>query len=155
MGGKPTVKLNPVYLTGIPGIDVQHEELFFTCDTLRKSSVRKNASLDSIIASAGEFLKNLKTHYTVEETLLEMIGFPKAAEHKAQHRKLFNVLKKEIKALKSNENPEISRFAHSLQDALINHIAVSDREYTVHIESLIEMRKKFNITALKARILVE
>ena len=154
MGRKPTVKLNAVHLTGIPGIDVQHNELFFMSNALN-SLKKEKASPDSACAAAQELITHFKLHCTIEEGLLDMIAFPRAEEHKAQHKKLLAMLRKNLKALTNSKTPDIGSFAHIFQDAMLAHISDYDREYVTHIDNLIDVRKKYKITALRARDLVK
>jgi len=156
MSRKSTTKLNFAYATGVPGIDIQHNELFCMCNALQKSLVKMTAPLpDSVYLSVQDIMKHLKSHCFTEESLLEMIGFPKTAEHKIQHKKLFNLFRRQLRALKNKDVSEINSFVSSLRETLINHVSVSDIEFSVHIETLMALRKKFNITALKARVLTE
>jgi len=154
MSRKPASKLTPACLTGIPGIDSQHNEIFLMFKVLLKRLVKKDISLAAAYSSVEEIMKCLKSHCSTEEHLLDMIGFPKALEHKTHHKKLLRKLNRELKIIESSKG-EIGCFARTLWDIVRAHILDSDREYAIHIENLISMRKKYNITALKARVLVE
>ena len=86
---------------------------------------------------------------------MEMIGFPDTAEHKAEHKKIFNKLTKKIKALKESKRVGFTRFVSSFKEAIHKHNNAYDRAYTVHIEKLMDLKNKYNITALKAQVLTE
>ena len=154
MGRKSTAKLDPKYLTGIPGIDSQHKEIVSMCNTLLKN-LEKGNSPDSAYASVEEIMRELKSHCSTEEYLLDMIGFPRAAQHKAQHKKFFAALNRKLKPLKNSECSKTGNFILTLRENLLAHISDYDKKYAVHIENLMALRKKFSITALKARALIE
>ena len=153
MGKRMTAKLNPMYSTGIPGIDIQHNELISICNNTLDILEKTNPSFDSVAVFAEDILKCLKSHRSTEENLLKMVGFPKTAEHMAQHKILYYQLKEVMKALKNNDCTEISHYVFSFRNALLTHISVFDREYTDHIEEIITLKKKFNISALRAQVL--
>ena len=141
--------------TGIPGIDDQHNTLFILCRDLLAALEKNKASTDSSAADLKVIIENLKTHITTEENLLVMIGFPGLEDHKSRHNKLLVQLKELQKSLKTRDVSESSRMFKDFYDDMQTHLSVYDQEYTVHIEKLLSLRKKFNISALTARILVE
>ena len=153
MHQEPAAKKNPVFLTGIPGIDIQHDELFFMCNAQLDALGKKNPDLNAVIISLNDILVFLRSHCSTEESLLKMIDFPKVAEHKTQHRNLCSQFAKGIKELQNSEGSEISRYIRSFMNALRAHISVFDRDYKAHVDKIIALRKKFNISALKARVL--
>ena len=160
MGLENEEKQEPLFLTGIPGIDAQHKEWFLLCDSLIDSLEKGTISFDLQYSLIQDLLERMKTHFVTEDNLMEMISFPKSAEHKAAHNDFFTRLAKEADAHKSNEssgngNSGLSGFLRSLLEEIREHIAVFDKELTIHIESLMSLRKKYNITALKAQVLIE
>jgi len=155
MDRKPTPELNSEYSTGIPGIDNQHSELFFMCNVLLKNLVKENHPPDAAYLSAQDIMRNLKNHCSTEEYLLDMVGFPKTPDHKIQHKKIFKTLNKELKAIKNSKGSDVSRFVRTFRDSLRTHISDADSEYAIHVKNLIFLRNKYNITALKAQVLVE
>ena len=155
MGRKSAAKLKLSRSTGIPGIDIQHNELFAMLNSLLDILEKPDASTDSVIVSVEELVGAMKSHYSTEENLFLMINFPRIEEHKALHRKLLAQLRKVLKTLPKNGISGASVLLRVFCDDLIDHFAVYDREYSDHIEKLLSLRKKFNISALKARALVE
>ena len=143
------------FLTGIPGIDSQHAEILFMCDALKNRIEEENPSPEFMNLSIQEIMHCFKSHTVTEENLLEMIGFPHAAKHKAEHKKIYSKLTKKNEALKKNKKVGVSRFVSSLRETIYNHVNVFDREYTIHIEKLMDLKKKYKITALKAQALTE
>jgi len=146
--------LNKINKTGIPGIDSKHEELIFMLDAFLDSLKKNVLSLDFIYTSLEGIMSCLGSHFVTEEGLLEIIGFPKIADHKAQHKEYMNMFTKELKALNNNKNVEIAKIIHFVQafrDTAIFHFAVSDADYINFIEKLLDMKEKFNISVLTAK----
>jgi len=155
MGKKKIAEPDSHFLTGIPGIDRQHDELLFMCDALQHRIQNDNPSPDFIDLSIQEIMGRFKSHFVTEENLLEMIGFPDAAGHKTEHKKIHNKLNKKLKALKEKRKVNFTRFVSSFRETICNHINTFDRGYTVHIEKLMHLKKKYKITALKAQVLAD
>ena len=155
MGKEKNAKKDSFFITGIPGIDNQHDELIIMCKALQNRIEDKKTSPEFIDLSIQDIMGRFRSHYATEENLMEMIGFPAAQEHKAEHKKIFGKLAKKLKAHQENEKTDLSRFVSSFREEISEHIAVSDRKYAQHIEKLIALKKKFKITALKAQILAK
>ena len=151
MDREPKEKLAPQYLTGIPGIDMQHTELFFFCSKLLGNLKDGSFSPDLASESVKEILEGLEAHYLTEEILLDMIDFPRMAEHKTKHEKILNEVKDNIGAFSTANAVEMGRIIRAFRDNLLTHISVFDREYVLHVENIISLKEKFKITALKAR----
>lgn len=155
MKQKEPIKLEPQYITGIPGIDDQHTRLIAMCNSVLDNLEKKDVSFESVSASVQEIVDELKSHFSTEESLMEMIGFPEIAGHKTQHEKLGKLFSEELKNLNKDVNAETSRSVCTMRDSELEHMAVYDIEYAIHIEKIISLRQKFNITALKARTLTK
>jgi len=143
MNNEFKIELSQYYITGIPGIDTQHNEIFTMLDHLLDSLENEKSSRDDINTAIHDIFDKMRTHIATEESLMEMIDFPKAAEHKAQHDNLFNMLAEESKILNSRDNAKISRFLRSYQHIAITHISIFDREYVNHIEKFKATKSTF------------
>jgi len=143
------IQLSQYFLTGIPGIDAQHKEIFAMLDGFMNSLKKDKLSNDVMRACIQEMFGILRNHFTTEESLMEMISFPKAEEHKAQHRNFVNMLTGELKILENTDNAKLSRFAQSYRHIAHTHITVFDREYVNYLEKIMmASKKKSNITSL-------
>lgn len=147
----PKIEISQNRITGIPGIDAQHKELFFVFDSFLKSLQKKDFSEDFVHSNIQTIIVHLLSHFSTEENLMEMISFPKLKEHKDQHRNIINVLKNETKNLANITGSEIRKLVLSFQHKILTHIDVFDREYALFIENLMDARKKFNITTFEAQ----
>jgi len=140
-------------VTGIPGIDSQHTELVFMLDAFLGSLKKDDLTLDFIYATLEGIMSSLKCHFLTEEGLMEIIDFPKIADHKAQHKEYICLFARELKALNNKhvEKVKIIQFVQAFRDTVIFHFTVSDGDYIGYIEKLITMREKFDISVLRAR----
>jgi hemerythrin-like metal-binding protein len=155
MGRKSSAEAVTLYSTGISGIDNQHNEIIFMLDALHDHLGKKDLSEEDIIVSMEEILVSLESHFSTELNLLEMIDFSGTKEHKKEHKKLNDRFLRKLKDLKKNEKATAGRFIISFRNTLMDHIANCDRVYVENIENIIALRKKFKITATKARKLVD
>jgi len=137
------IEAGQFFLTGVPGIDAQHKELFTMLDHLLYSLKNEMPSHDEIQKTAHNIFGKMRSHIATEESLMEMIEFPKVEEHKAQHNNIFNMLAEESKILEDTDNAKISRFLQSYRHIALTHITVFDREYVSHIEKFKASRRKF------------
>jgi len=137
-------------LTGIPGIDVQHKELFMMLDGFLNSLKTEKFSPDIIQAAIQDIFEHMRSHLFTEENLMEMVAFPKVADHKAQHKNIFNLLTEERKILKNLDNSKLSRFLCSYRNIALVHISIFDFEYANFIENAMAVKKKSSITAIRA-----
>ena len=138
------------YVTGIPGIDSQHKEFFLMLDGFLNSLKSEKLSPEIVRAAIQQIFEHLRSHLFTEESLMEMVDFPKVADHKAQHRNFINLFNEEIKALKDVDNPGIIRFVRSYRHIALTHINVFDREYVEFIENIMSVKKRFSIIDLRA-----
>ena len=141
--------LSPHYLCGIPGIDVQHKEIFMMLDGFIHSLKDDKLPRDIVYATLQELYEHLRSHIFTEENLLDMIGFPRAEDHKAQHRNFINLVTEEMKIIRETDYDKISRFMRSYRNIGLNHIAVFDHEYAEYITTLMAKKRKHSIVSLR------
>jgi len=143
------------HITGIPGIDEQHNELAAQLAALLNHLGKGKPSSDFICDSFKKIMESLQLHFSTEENLLGMIGFPKKVEHISLHEKLYNQFSELAGAFEKTGDVNISDAVSALRDAGMEHIAVCDAEYAAHIEKLMALKQKYNITAVRAQILTK
>ena len=142
-------------IVGIPGIDAQHRTLFRLCETLLRRLKKESFSKEIVTKSFNEIIDHLKNHFSTEENLFELIAYPKAEEHKAEHSNILEQILREETVLKNSDRAEAAYFISVFQETYLNHITVFDKPYTLHIEKLVSLGKKFKITTLKAQTLAK
>ena len=75
---------DPSLAIGVDPIDAQHRELFHRIDRLLEASRLHTTARE--VGSLLDFLASyVREHFQTEEALMEAIGYPGAAEHRAEH----------------------------------------------------------------------
>ena len=143
------IELSQHYLSGIPGIDAQHKEIFLTLDGFINSLKDEKLPRDIVYATLQELYEHVRSHIFTEENLLDMISFPRAEDHKAQHRNFINLVTEEMKIIRETDYDKICRFMRSYRNIGLNHIAVFDHEYAEYITTLMSRKKKQSIVSLR------
>lgn len=111
---------------GIGEIDVQHFALFELIDRLEASVTRKDR-----VMRVHEVLDDLdhwaRVHFSVEESLMGVMEYPRVDEHRMMHRSFLTTLSaKKAKALRGDV---VEIAAAWLRQWLEAHINVEDRHY--------------------------
>jgi hemerythrin len=113
--------------TGVPKIDEQHKELFRQADILvdRNQANRVDSTLD--------FLKGyVAKHFSDEELLHRINGYPKAAAHHQLHvefAKTFKELHEKYKATTGSKLLVVMNINNIVIGWLRDHIMVHDKEF--------------------------
>ncbi len=112
---------------GIPEIDCQHQGLVDTINTLWEAIVRQadNAEVSRIL---DELQRYVVSHFTAEEALMRVQGYPRFEEHREEHGAFQARIARARLALKAGEVPELA-LLHFLTEWLVKHIQVGDRDY--------------------------
>jgi len=117
------------FSVGVKQLDGQHMQLI---DTLNKLQEGVNVGQNGDITK--QMLKRLmdytNNHFATEEDLLVQIGYPKLAEHRAEHA----ILAEKVEELATRHgNGEIEIYAELLRfllNWLNQHILIEDKEYS-------------------------
>jgi hemerythrin-like metal-binding protein len=123
-----------IFETGIPELDALHRSLIQDCNSLLRL-VENGASWPLVVGKARTFVGSCVEHFRVEESLLEHTGFPRCAEHAAEHRRM----EREMQALLARmEQFDGSLKEHrdaprSLGPALIELILRHDLDFRSHL----------------------
>ena len=119
---------------GIQVIDNQHEKLIELTNYLHYACLAGTKTANNIfIEAAHQAVKYVRYHFTTEEKLMILTGYPKYAFHKKEH----DNFTKEVLTLaqKFNTNSHLipNRFVHFLKDWVLSHIALCDKETVEYI----------------------
>ena len=113
---------------GVDTIDAQHEELFRRAGALLEALHGSRGPQE--IARLFPFLEEYAIeHFAAEEALMSQHGYPRMAEHVAQHRKLVeDLVPLKASLMKHGMTAKLaSEASHFLQGWLLRHVAVSDQ----------------------------
>jgi hemerythrin len=121
------------FSVGVSTIDEQHQVLFGLLNQLNEAVANQRG-----LQETGEILDALtdytRTHFIVEESLMEVLGYPDRAAHRAEHKALIkklNALHRRFHA----EEPEVAdELLHFLKDWLSDHVLGTDQAYVPHFE---------------------
>jgi len=129
----PFLAWSDKYLTGIPKIDADHENLFLIVNVLYDNvhNGQENVKLSPLLAALGEYVKR---HFTAEELIMRSANYPSLSEHMEKHRALSRRVQSYIKL--ADENPEeinINELLEFLKNWLANHVLKSDMDYVPYV----------------------
>lgn len=153
MEQKPRIGLDYIAFTGIPGIDSQHSELIFMLDAFTDNLKKDDPDADFIYNSMDGILSFMKSHFVTEEKLIEMMGFTKITDHKAQHKECIELFLKELKTLNEKDftKAKLIQFIRAFRDTAIVHFSISDGDYVNYMEKLLSGRGKRDSIVSNAR----
>lgn len=119
-------------LTGIHEIDRQHQILFDVVARL-ELAITADEKWSAVHFALVELTGFINVHFTVEEALLRLHGYPCLDAHIAEHRK-FSAELAEIKehSVRGDVSVEMTGF---LKSWLVSHIGVTDRAYVSHLRT--------------------
>ena len=113
---------------GIEEIDRQHMELVKLLNELHEAITQRRAS-SACVAILDKLVEYTRVHFTVEESLFRILGYPGYGPHHQEHEKLIDQIvgfQVKIKDEKSNVTFEL---LHFLRGWLTHHILGTDKSY--------------------------
>jgi hemerythrin-like metal-binding protein len=119
---------------GIEEVDQQHRKLFALTNALHSSSVDKSENQQEVFSMAlRECVEYVQRHFSYEEQLLEKLGYPELASHRAMHKTFVQQILDSTKAFKNGQDERnsivIFNFVRFLRDWIMSHIMVNDMEW--------------------------
>ena len=115
--------MDPEYLTGIEEIDNQHREIEETAAAVLEALEARDKwhIVHYIVVRLHELLR---FHFTVEEALMRITGFPELDDHKRVHQEMLQIVERMKSAtLDPNlgEDSEILRKQFSFLTHIVDH----------------------------------
>ncbi|MCL1992047.1 MAG: bacteriohemerythrin [Spirochaetes bacterium] len=127
------------YAVGVELIDKQHKELMRLTNVLYESCRNgKEYSVHVFKDTIKGFVDHATKHLPAEERLMEHIGYPDLAKHKAEHQGFLKEVLTDIKAFEEGKSFAPNALARFMHDWFMGHIALSDHrmgEYLAHIKT--------------------
>lgn len=118
------------YSVGIVEIDNQHKQLLRSFSILEESA-KLNQGWSNTHYATVELRQLAYMHFSFEEAMMRMFGYPGTEAHQKEHLHFFDSLNKiERAALKKSADVEMIQF---LQGWLVKHLLGSDKGYAKHI----------------------
>ncbi|MCF8167409.1 MAG: bacteriohemerythrin [Rhodoferax sp.] len=116
---------------GIAEIDLQHSRLYSLLERLRHS-IDKNYGY-AVNAILAELDMETRIHFSVEESLMQLLSFPKTDAHVSAHRELAKKLKRFRQLAQDHDVSE--DLAGFIKMWLTEHIDTFDRQFVAHFLS--------------------
>ncbi|MDW5418378.1 bacteriohemerythrin [Iodobacter sp. CM08] len=118
---------------GIQEIDEQHKVLIDLLNELH-DAIRQHHGSEASVQILGRLADYTRTHFTVEESLMRILGYPDYDAHKQHHEDLINQMN-ELQLRLSAGEAVTFELMHFLRHWLTNHIMEGDKRYTEHFLS--------------------
>lgn len=120
------------FSVGVEEIDDQHKMLFQLVNRLVQAAVKREDQQLTV-----ETLKSLvdytKTHFALEERLLEASGYPGLPGHREDHRRFIDQVNGIAQKFHVEDRSVTFELINFLKHWLQNHIRHSDMEYAAHL----------------------
>jgi hemerythrin len=127
----------PQLSVGIPEIDAQHQDLFIRANGLMEAMSSGRGT--SEIASTIEFLAQYTlAHFETEERYMRELRYPGLSAHLAQHKAFvtsFLAIKRNVEAQGATVSLTL-QVQKQVMDWLRSHVAKTDKEYGVFLQSM-------------------
>ncbi|MCX6136111.1 MAG: bacteriohemerythrin [Ignavibacteriales bacterium] len=123
------IEWRPEFSVGIPTIDAQHVKLVQLINKLYDGMMR--GSGQNVLGGVlGELEQYAKTHFALEERLLNGFGYPEYRQHKAEHDKLTTQVDQYVNAYDAGKGQLSMEVLMFLKNWLENHILATDKQYS-------------------------
>lgn len=119
------------FSVGIDQIDAQHKTLFGYIANLEKSvdNPDDRQRWSAIHYAIVQLRDYTRIHFSIEECLMEILGYPGRTDHVQEHGRFVSFLADlERRSITHNDITE-NEIVEFLRNWLLNHIAVSDQDY--------------------------
>ena len=125
-----------VYSVGFEPIDNQHKELVKMTNELFESSKGGAAAADkAFLRTVKRAADYARDHFSDEDKYMVQAGFPNLNEHRKQHDSFLETILKAMQEFEAGKTAPIE-MARFLKNWLLNHIAVSDKQYVPFLAKL-------------------
>ena len=113
---------------GIPLIDKQHEKLIQLTNDLHVACLGSTETANGhFIDTIHEMVNYVHYHFSTEEKLMLLAGFPKYSTHKKEHTDFIKEVLIQAQTFTNNSHLVPNRFVHFLKEWILSHIAVCDK----------------------------
>lgn len=123
---------NPAWETGITLIDQQHKALLAQFEALLVA-IHENHPDDRIPPLLRFLADYVETHFSTEEGLMQVVGYPGFAGHQAIHDRMRAQVGELVEAAKDNPATLTEEVIDFLTDWLLSHINEEDRRMAQHL----------------------
>jgi len=113
---------------GVPEIDGDHQVMIDLIEQVDRAADRRGeaAAIDTILAALVDYTEY---HFSREERMLEVVGFPHAAEHKECHDRLRHRIELYVVRCGAGQADGLRAVAHFAKRGLVEHVRKEDMRY--------------------------
>ena len=133
------------YNINVQHIDDQHKELVNTITRLQSALSSENPN-DEIRKALVFIVEYTKYHFSDEEAIMELEGFPEIEMQRKLHKNLINDVTKLLVDLKKGKSINILELIDFLTEWFITHITKQDKQFGLFLE---RKRKKQAASQIK------
>ena len=119
---------NSTCRVGVRAMDDQHGILIDTINELQAELLR-GCSRETLGAQLNQLLKFTSMHFQGEEQLMEQLGFPGLAEHRAEHQRLLTQIRESSHRVQRSGDVPVCTLLQFLRDWYLEHFEGPDQEY--------------------------
>lgn len=124
------------YNLDVPGIDSQHQQLVVIANELYDLANGDRETYDKRIDAALKKLVDYTDyHLKFEEDFLRSKGYPQIDFHKMQHDQFISQVNAQVRKLEEPRQEDGLALYDYLLKWLLNHIAKSDKAWSLHVLS--------------------
>ena len=116
---------------GIQEIDEQHKVLISLLNELNEA-IQQGCGKEVRIEVLNKLIEYTRTHFTVEESLMRILGYSKYEEHKQEHENLISQVLAFREKFMNEPNVSSYDLLFFLKQWLSNHIMKADKAYEKH-----------------------
>ena len=136
------VEWNDRFKLGIPLIDSQHANLIQQTNNLYWSCLQNTELANRyFIETAREAVNYVKHHFSTEEKLMLISKFRGYTTHKKEHEAFIKEVLSMTQDFTNKKNFVPNRFVRFLQEWVLSHIAVCDKEMADYFNLILEKRR--------------
>ncbi|GHD56687.1 bacteriohemerythrin [Jeongeupia chitinilytica] len=125
---QPLVEWHDGLSVGIQEIDEQHKVLVDLLNELY-DAIREHHGREASVAILARLADYTRIHFTVEESLMRILGYPEYDEHKVHHESLIAQLQA-FQQRVADGDAITFELLHFLRNWLTKHIQEGDTRYT-------------------------
>jgi hemerythrin len=124
-----TIEWNNNLSVNVEEIDAQHKKLLRTVNKLYKS-ITVGAKGDIVGETLNGLTDYVTTHFKTEEDYFDKFNYSKASSHKKEHKEFIQKVSEFKKVYEEGRVRLNLEIAYFLSDWLINHLLITDKEYS-------------------------
>lgn len=113
------------YLTGIRGVDYEHEDLIYRINAVY-ALIKESEDPELVVDGLGEIYGRIAAHFTLEEQMMLRYDYPDYAAHRDDHEHLLERLRATVDSWRKSLRFDRSAFEFDLRSWFEHHFGTHD-----------------------------